>query len=431
MNKEMTTLGDSCQFYNGKAHEKNIDAEGDYIVVNSRFISTDGRIKKYTGQQKFPLFENDILFVMSDVPNGKALAKCYIVEENDKYSLNQRICAIRTEEYDIRFLYYQLNRHPYLLSFNNGENQTNLRKGDILDCPLWKPSLKIQKQIVTLLDSAFAKIDQAKANIEKNIANAQELFQSKLNEIFSQQGDGWEEKSLAEICIKITDGAHHSPKVLYPEKAPGLFPYVTSKNIRNNYMDFSKLQYVDAEFHNPNFLRCAPELGDVLLTKDGANTGNITLNTLDEPFSLLSSVALIKTNKEMLRPSFLKYYIQSPLGFKNITGKMTGAAIKRIILRNIKSAKINIPSIELQKEYISNIEEILNNNEKVISIYTKKLRNLEDLKKSLLQKAFAGELTSTSSVSATTSTTSTSSVALGSVALGSTKKQDQLKLKLR
>jgi type I restriction enzyme S subunit len=89
MSKEMTTLGESCQFFNGKAHEKDIDADGDYVVVNSKFISTNGGVRKYTNQQMFPLFVDDIVMVMSDVPNGKALAKCYIIEENDKYSLNQ------------------------------------------------------------------------------------------------------------------------------------------------------------------------------------------------------------------------------------------------------------------------------------------------------------------------------------------------------
>ena len=136
MREEMTTLGESCQFFNGKAHEKDIDKEGQFVVVNSKFISSDGEVKKFTAKQMFPLVEDDIVMVMSDVPNGKALAKCYVIEENDKYSLNQRICAIRTTEFNIRFLYYQLNRHPYLLAFNNGENQTNLRKGDILNCPL-------------------------------------------------------------------------------------------------------------------------------------------------------------------------------------------------------------------------------------------------------------------------------------------------------
>ena len=92
-------------------------------------------------------------------------------------------------------------------------------------------------------------------------------------------------------------------------------------------MKLDNVRFVDNTFHDTIYPRCSPELGDLLLTKDGANTGNITLNTLDEPFSLLSSVCLLKPDREKLVPSYLKYYIQSPIGFKEITGKMTGTAI--------------------------------------------------------------------------------------------------------
>jgi type I restriction enzyme S subunit len=98
-------------------------------------------------------------------------------------------------------------------------------------------------------------------------------------------------------------------------------------------------------------------VGDVLLTKDGANTGNVTLNTLDEPFSLLSSVCLIKTAPDFLLPSFLSYFIQSPDGLKSITGQMTGAAIKRIILRDIKLAKIPIPPLPEQQRIVALLDE--------------------------------------------------------------------------
>ena len=157
-------------------------------------------------------------------------------------------------------------------------------------------------------------------------------------------------------------------------------------------MDLTKLQFVDEAFHKTIYPRCKPEIGDVLLTKDGAKTGNVTLNTLDEPFSLLSSVCLIKTNKNELRADFLKYYIQSPIGFKSITGKMTGAAIKRIILRAIKSATIPLPLVDEQKEIVKNIDSLLTETKKLEAIYTQKIADLEEMKKSVLQKAFSGQL---------------------------------------
>ena len=175
---EKTTVGEVCDFFNGKAHEKVIDVNGNYIVVNSKFISTDGNVKKYTVEQIFPLYEGDVVLVMSDVPNGKALGKCFLIDENDKYSLNQRICAIRSERFNSKYLYYHLNRNKHFLDFNNGENQTNLRKGDILDCPLVIPPMEIQDRIVEILDNLKDETNQVKENIREKSILAEELQQS-------------------------------------------------------------------------------------------------------------------------------------------------------------------------------------------------------------------------------------------------------------
>jgi len=177
-NWPLTTLQESCEFFNGKAHEKSIDAEGSYVVVNSKFISSDGLVRKFTKEQKFPLLINDVVLVMSDVPNGKALAKCFLIDEEKKYSLNQRICAIRSKNFVSKFLYYQLNRNKYFLKFNNGENQTNLRKGDILNCPLIIPPLDEQLKIVKVM----AEIVQTTKKIEEyNKKNEILIDELKLN----------------------------------------------------------------------------------------------------------------------------------------------------------------------------------------------------------------------------------------------------------
>ncbi len=123
--------------------------------------------------------------VMSDVPKGKALAKCYLIDEDDKYSLNQRICAIRSKRFHKRFLLYHLNRHPYLLSFDNKENQTNLRKGDILKCPLYIPEIDEQIQIAEHLDDFWAKTQRLEEIYQQKLADLLELKQSILQKAFS------------------------------------------------------------------------------------------------------------------------------------------------------------------------------------------------------------------------------------------------------
>ncbi|MBL0139239.1 MAG: restriction endonuclease subunit S [Bacteroidetes bacterium] len=180
------TLGEVCEFRNGQAHEQHIDEKGKYILVNSKFISSDGEKGKRTNNALSPLFIGDIVFVMSDVPNGKALAKCFLIDKNDTYTLNQRIGAICSKVFDNDFLVYQFNRHKYLLSFNNGENQTNLRKNDILNCPLYIPQLAEQKTIVKKLDDLSSETKKLEVIYQNKITDLEELKKSILQKPFPE-----------------------------------------------------------------------------------------------------------------------------------------------------------------------------------------------------------------------------------------------------
>lgn len=154
-------------FKNGKAHENCIDEEGDYFVVNSKFISTQGKVAKASNENLCPLFKNDITMVMSDIPNGKAFAKCFYIPEDNKYTLNQRICALTAKKgTDSKFLYYQMNRNNYYLAFNNGVSQTNLKKEEVLECPLLMPDIEEQIQIVKLIDTATEELNQYQQKLE-------------------------------------------------------------------------------------------------------------------------------------------------------------------------------------------------------------------------------------------------------------------------
>lgn len=159
---EEKKIGDVFEFYNGKAHEQEIDENGEYIVVNSKFISTEGQVKKYTNKVICPLKKDDIVLVMSDVPNGKAMSKCYLIEEDNKYSLNQRICCLRTKDV-ARFFIYQISRNKYFLKFDNGVSQTNLRKEDVLKCPIQVPCLEEQQKIANVLSKLDELIEEKKA----------------------------------------------------------------------------------------------------------------------------------------------------------------------------------------------------------------------------------------------------------------------------
>lgn len=182
-------LGEVCEFSNGQAHEKCIDDAGKYKLINSKFVSSEGLDFKRTNNALSPLYENDIAIVMSDVPNGKTLAKCFLVDKNDTYTLNQRIGVIRSNNFDPRFLYYQLNRNKHFLLFNNGENQTNLRKADILNCKLCLPPLSEQQRIVKILDELSTDTKKLEAIYRQKIRALEELKKSILNQAFSGQLD--------------------------------------------------------------------------------------------------------------------------------------------------------------------------------------------------------------------------------------------------
>lgn len=149
-----TILETVADYENGKAHENEIDEEGDFIVVNSKFISTDGEVVKRTNTPYCLADKEDILMVLSDVPNGRAIAKCFFVDQSGKYTVNQRICRLRSKNVNSKLLFYLINRNPYFLSFDDGVKQTNLKKSEVLECPLMIPSSPIEQQkIANLLSS--------------------------------------------------------------------------------------------------------------------------------------------------------------------------------------------------------------------------------------------------------------------------------------
>lgn len=177
---EMKPISEIARFYNGKAHEQAIDEKGEYVLVNSKFISSNGMIKKRTNLQLCPLFINDITMVMSDVPNGKALAKCYLIDKDNIYTLNQRICVFRDYQILPQYLLFALNRNKYFLNFNDGNGQTNLRKNEVEKCPIQMPPLDLQQSFAKKIEA----IEKQKELINQSIKEVQLLFDAKMDYYF-------------------------------------------------------------------------------------------------------------------------------------------------------------------------------------------------------------------------------------------------------
>jgi type I restriction enzyme S subunit len=178
---EEQSLKKLATYQNGKAYEKHILDEGKYVVVNSRFISTEGKVKKFTNEEFCPTKKGDVLMVLSDLPKGRALAKCFFVEDDNKYGVNQRVVRLRSKDIHDKFLFYRLNRHSRLMAYDDGITQTHLSKSDVEDCLLFIPDAdEEQKQIadcLSALDACItAQTEQIAALKEHKKGLMQKLF---------------------------------------------------------------------------------------------------------------------------------------------------------------------------------------------------------------------------------------------------------------
>ncbi|KIZ33551.1 restriction endonuclease subunit S [Stutzerimonas stutzeri] len=179
-------LGDLVSFAQGKAHEPYIDDDGDYICVNSRFVSTSGQTIKTCSVNLTPASLNDILMVMSDLPNGRALARAYYVGDHGKYAVNQRVCRITAERAHPRFLFYLLDRHPGLMQNDDGVHQTHLSNADFQKLKLCLPSASEQSQIARFLDHETARIDALIEEQQRLIALLKEKRQAVISHVVTK-----------------------------------------------------------------------------------------------------------------------------------------------------------------------------------------------------------------------------------------------------
>ena len=171
---KMRRLNSFCDFQSGKAHEPYIDPDGQYICVNARYISTNGAVEKRCVENLTPASPDDILMVMSDLPNGRALARTFLVDKPEIYAVNQRVCRVRPSHGLSAFFSYQLNRNPQLMQYNDGNEQTHLPNAAFKQLILLDPPLDEQRQIVHYLNNILANVDALSARVRDTLSTIQE-----------------------------------------------------------------------------------------------------------------------------------------------------------------------------------------------------------------------------------------------------------------
>jgi len=351
-------------------------------VEKARYISES----TFTKLRCTEIFENDCLISRLPDPIGRACllpnleertitaVDCAIIRFNQKIILPQWFLLFsKSKEYQD-----QINKQI------SGATRQRISRKNLGLIEIQIPALKEQQRIVSILDEAFAAIAKAKANAEQNLKNAKELFESYLQNVFSTKGEDWEEKILNEIC-EVKDGTHDSPKYINEG-----IPFVTQKNIRKEGLSFADTKFITNTDHSKFYKRSNVSFGDILISMIGANRGMAAIVDDKRVFSI-KNVGLIKSS-ENINISYLLYYLKSPIAMRYVIYMSNGGAQEFVGLTALRSFPIPYPKLKEQQTIVKKLDTLSIETKKLETIYQKKIADLEELKKSILQKAFSGEL---------------------------------------
>jgi type I restriction enzyme S subunit len=254
------------------------------------------------------------------------------------------------------------------------------------------PPRSEQQRIVAILDEAFAAIDQAKANTERNLKNAKELFESYLQGVFGNKGATWENKQLKNEIVLLSGFAFKSKH--YSENVDDVL-LVKGDNIMQGYFRWDDVKRWNIEEFD-KYKRFSLNENDIVLAMDrpwvkaGLKCAKISKNEL--PALLVQRTACLRCGENM-DSGFLFYLIKSS-GFTNhLLGVQTGIGVPHISGQQILDFSFNCPSLQEQQTIVIQLDTLREETQKLETMYQKKLLDLDELKKSILQKAFAGELT--------------------------------------
>lgn len=380
-NWERKKLGELCGFVRGPfggSLKKNIFKPEGYAVYEQQHAIYDQfddiryfiDEKKFNEMKRFELNSGDLIMSCSGT-----MGKIAIVPENIKKGIiNQALLKLTpSKKISTVFLKLWMQSESFqesLKEYSGGAAIQNVASVAILkqiEIPL--PTLPEQQRIVSILDETFSAIAKAKANAEQNLKNAKELFESYLEGVF--ENGNWETKTIEMICDEIFAGGdapknNFSTEPTEKHKIPIYANAVKDRGLYG-YTDFARVT-------KP----C------VTISARGSGTGHTELR--NEPFLPIVRLIVCIPDTNQMSTEFLKYTID------NLVIQRSGSAIPQLTVPMIKDYKIPVPTVEEQKQLIEKAETLRTETQKLEAIYQQKLLNLEELKKSILQKAFAGEL---------------------------------------
>lgn len=293
------------------------------------------------------------------------------------------------EDYNLYFIYYLLS----LLELPNLAKgvKPGINRNEVYDINVSIPTLSEQKRIVAILDEAFAAIAKAKANVEKNLQNAKELFECYLQCMFAQKLNGNKSETLAELCEMIVDCEHKTA----PTQQTG-YPSIRTPNVGKGFLILDDVNRVSESTYKEWTKRAIPQADDLILARE-APAGNVAVIPENLKVCLGQRTVLIRPQKNKLNSKYLSFLLLSKDVQKKFLSHSRGATVEHINMKDIRAFEIyNLSSITEQQTIVNKITTLSIETRKLETFYRQKLQNLEELKKSLLQKAFDGELTAAS-----------------------------------
>lgn len=357
------------------------DFSGVYLSDSKSKQYVDAKIIAEMGLKVYPV--NTVL-----VSCSADLGRCAIVKK--PLITNQTfIGLVPSDVLNPKFLYYYMsNIAPKLNELATGATIKYLSKKKFQDLVVSFPPVKVQAKIVAVLDQCVNNIDKAKANAERNLKNAKELFESYMQGVFERKGDnGWEEKKLGEICefVRGPFGGSLKKNIF---KSSGYAVYEQQHAI---YNQFDEIRYfIDRDKFN-EMKRFKVSAGDLIMSCSGT-MGKSAIVPKGCKEGIINQALLKISPGNRIFVSYLKLWMESE-SFQNSLRKFSGgAAIQNVASVSIlKGIAIPLPSKEVQQVIISKLCEVRKETRRLEENYQNKIDYLEELKKSILQKAFAGE----------------------------------------
>ncbi|MFH0735442.1 MAG: restriction endonuclease subunit S [bacterium] len=360
----------------------------DGYVDNELFISKE-MYSNYAAKYGIPC-EGDIMITAVGT-----LGICYVVRKNHKFYFKDGniIWLKKKSEINSKFIeyFFQTPSLKKQIAQKTGATVNTYTIIDAKNTEILLPPIYEQKRIVVILDEAFTEIAKAKNNAERNLKNAKELFESYLNNIFENKGAGWEEKCLKLIATIINGYAFPSKEFNATNSVKSIkitnvgvkeFIEGTSDYLPEKRKDICK----DVLVKEGNIV--------IALTRTIISTGlKVAVVPKSYDGSLVNQrVAALAPNEGIVNKSYLYYYLTTADVFKYVLDHVNTLMQPNLSINDLKNMLIPFPSINVQLYMVNRLDKMRNETKKLEEIYKKEIEDLEELKKSILEKAFKGEL---------------------------------------